>query len=165
MQLDIGFGDVVIPAPEHLVYPTLLEFAAPTLRGYSRESAIAEKFEAMIKLGELNSRMKDFFDIWLLSRQFDFDGSILAEAVATTFATRGTTLPLDPTAFSPAFAQDNAKATQWRAFLRRNRLHDTTQQFEEIVASISTFLKPVAASIIDAQPFQMSWRAPGPWEP
>ncbi|TXT28818.1 MAG: hypothetical protein FD138_2506 [Planctomycetota bacterium] len=81
MQIDVGFGDVVFPGALVIEYPTILEQAAPKLRGYSRESAVAEKFEAMVKLGLLNSRMKDFYDIWLLSRQFDFDGAALAGAI------------------------------------------------------------------------------------
>jgi hypothetical protein len=74
MQLHVGIGDVMVPGPVEIAYPTLLDFPAPRLKGYPRETAIAEKFEAMVKLGTLNSRMKDFYDIWLLSRQFDFDG-------------------------------------------------------------------------------------------
>ncbi|MEE8210918.1 MAG: nucleotidyl transferase AbiEii/AbiGii toxin family protein [Acidiferrobacterales bacterium] len=92
MQLDVGFGDVVVPRPTMAAYPTILSFPAPQLRGYSRESAVAEKLEAMVKLGVLNSRMKDFYDIWFLARQFDFDGRILTKAILKTFATRGTTL-------------------------------------------------------------------------
>ncbi len=80
MQIDVGFGDIVHPEPVESELPTILDFPAPKLLCYSRESAIAEKFEAMLKLGELNSRMKDFFDIWLLSQQFDYDGADLAEA-------------------------------------------------------------------------------------
>lgn len=82
MQIDIGFGDVVYPEPEESELPTMLNYPAPRLLCYSRESTIAEKLEAMVKLGVLNSRMKDFYDIWLLSRQFDFDGAELVEAVA-----------------------------------------------------------------------------------
>ena len=78
MQLDVGFGDIVVPAAVPTIYPTILDLPAPHLLAYSRETAIAEKFEAMVKLGELNSRMKDFFDIWLLSRSFDFDGPRLS---------------------------------------------------------------------------------------
>jgi predicted nucleotidyltransferase component of viral defense system len=90
MQIDIGFGDVVYPGPEESDLPTLLDNPAPRLLCYSRESVIAEKFEAMVKLGELNSRMKDFYDIWLLSRQFNFAGNSLAEAIRLTFERRGT---------------------------------------------------------------------------
>lgn len=92
MQLDIAFGDTVIPSPERASYPKLLDLPAPHIRGYSRESTIAEKFEAMVKLGILNSRMKDFYDIWLLLRHFDFKGPILSEAISKTFPTRGRTI-------------------------------------------------------------------------
>jgi len=106
IQLDIGFGDIVIPSPEPASYPTLLDLPAPRIRGYSRESTIAEKFEAMVKLGILNSRMKDFFDIWLMLRQFDFEGPILAEAISKTFSTRGTNIQSEPIALTNSFAHD-----------------------------------------------------------
>ena len=110
MQLDIGFGDIVIPSPEPTNYPTLLDFPAPRIRGYSKESNIAEKFESMVKLGILNSRMKDFFDIWLMSRRFNFEGATLAEAISKTFSTRGTTIQPDPVALTNNFAGDSTKA-------------------------------------------------------
>lgn len=81
MQIDVGFGDIVVPPPTMTEYPTILDFLPPRLWGYNRETSIAEKFEAMVKLGQLNSRMKDFFDIWLLARQFNFDGRALAVAI------------------------------------------------------------------------------------
>ncbi len=90
MQLDVGFGDIVIPSAARTSYPTLLDLPAPELLAYSKESAVAEKFEAMVKLGELNSRMKDFFDIWLLSRSFNFEAAKLCEAIARTFERRWT---------------------------------------------------------------------------
>ncbi len=116
MQLDIGFGDIVHPAPEKSELPTMLDHPAPSLYCYSRESAIAEKFEAMIKLGILNSRMKDFYDIWLLSRQFDFDGTQLAEAIRLTFKQRGTSLPDKIDAFQESFI--TAKQVQWTYMVR-----------------------------------------------
>lgn len=103
MQIDIGFGDIVYPEPVIAELPCMLDFPAPTLLCYSRESAIAEKFEAMIKLGKLNSRMKDFYDIWLLSRQFQFELSSLGEAVRQTFEQRGTKLSEPIEAFSKEF--------------------------------------------------------------
>ena len=109
MQLDIAFGDVVVPQPVTIAYPTILPLPAPRLRGYSRESAIAEKFEGMVKLGRLNSRMKDFFDVWPLARQFDFEGRTLATAMAQTFATRRTVVPAEPIALTDAFAADTGK--------------------------------------------------------
>ena len=106
MQIDIGFGDVIFPGPVESDLPTmLLDFPAPRLLGYSRESAIAGKFEAMLKLGELNSRMKDFYDIWLLCRQFDFEGERLAEAIRLTLERRGTMLTDVIVPFSEEFAK------------------------------------------------------------
>ena len=122
MQIDLGFGDVTFPAPKMSDYPTLLDFPAPRLKSYGRETVVAEKFEAMVKLGLLNSRMKDFFDLWLLSRQFDFDGPVLATAIAKTFEHRGTELTLQPTALTADFATDAGKMTQWNAFVRKSRL-------------------------------------------
>ena len=93
MQIDIGFDDIIYPGPVEIEYPTILKSPVLKLLCYSRESAVAEKFEAMLKLGELNSRMKDFYDIWLLSRQFDFNGKELAEAIRLTLDHRGTVIP------------------------------------------------------------------------
>ena len=93
MQVDIGFGDIIYPRPEKSEIPTMLESPAPLLLCYSRESMISEKFEAMLKLRELNSRMKDFYDIWLLSRHFGFEGKTLSEAIRLTLEQRGTELP------------------------------------------------------------------------
>ena len=93
MRLDVGFGDVVVPAPELLELPAmLLDFPPPRLRGYTRESVVAEKLEAMVSLGAINTRYKDYYDIWFLAERFDFDGRVLARAVAATFERRGTPL-------------------------------------------------------------------------
>lgn len=163
IQLDIGFGDIIVPSPEAMNYPTILDLPAPQLRGYSRESTIAEKFEAMVKLGTLNSRMKDFFDIWLMSRQFDFDGNILAEAITKTFSTRGTKIPAEPLALTDAFAEDAAKANQWRGFVRRNRLSEAPKDFPEVIVPIGAFLKPISECLAAGQVFKLIWKAPGPW--
>jgi hypothetical protein len=115
VQLDVGFGDVVVPTPVEVDYPTILDLAAPRLCGYTRESAIAEKFEAMVVLGDVNTRLKDFYDIWFLARHFDFDGPTLTRAVRATFERRGTELPASPLALTVAFAEDSARQVQWRA--------------------------------------------------
>lgn len=104
MQIDIGFGDKIHPQPSKSSMPTILTFPHPEIFCYSKESVIAEKFEAMIKLGEFNSRMKDFYDIWQLSRQFDFSGNDLAQAIRLTFDQRKTELPLNLISFSNEFA-------------------------------------------------------------
>ncbi len=164
IQLDVGFGDVVIPSPELMSYPTILDLPAPQIRAYSKESTIAEKFEAMVRRGIMNSRMKDFWDIRMLSRQFDFDGKTLAAAIAETFAARHTAIPADPVAFTEAFIQDKTKQSQWKAFLRKNRIVGGPDTFEEAVAAVSLFLKPVLEGLINDQTGPVIWKAPGPWQ-
>jgi len=163
MQLDIGFGDVVVPEPEFTQYPTILDLPSPKLRGYSRESTIAEKFEAMVKLGILNSRMKDFFDIWLILRQYDFEGPKLATAIVKTFSVRGTGITAQPVALTNSFAEDPAKAAQWRGFIRKNRLTNVSPDLGEVVKAIAAFLGPIIKSLASDQPFKATWKAPGPW--
>ena len=163
MQLDIGFGDVVVPQPATVEYPTILPLPAPRLRGYSRESAIAEKFEAMVKLGMLNSRMKDFFDVWLLARQFDFDGRTLAMAITQTFATRRTVIPAGPIALTDAFAADISKQTQWQSFIRRSRLQRAPDTLADVVTALAVFLGPIAKALASGQAFEHVWQAPGSW--
>ncbi len=109
--------------------------------------------------------MKDFFDVWLLSRQFDFDGQTLATAVATTFANRGTAVPEEVLAFTPRFASDAVKQTQWRAFLKKSRLENAPAALQAVVEAIATFLEPVAAAVRREEPFAQTWKAPGPWRP
>jgi hypothetical protein len=123
IQIDIGFGDVVTPAPAEAEFPTLLDFPAPKLLAYPRETVIAEKFEAIVKMGIANSRMKDFYDLWKLSRDFVFDGLLLSEAVKKTFERRGTDLPTEkmPVAFTEEFYQDEIKQKQWKGFCEKNR--------------------------------------------
>lgn len=163
MQIDIGFGDIVIPDPEVAGYPTILDLPVPRMKGYSRESAIAEKFEAMVKLGVINSRIKDFFDIWLLSRQFDFDGHMLAEAIKNTFYARGTAIASNPVAFSVDFASESARQTQWQGFLRRNRMQNVPSDFTDIIDVVAAFLVPVTTALAAGEVFEGLWRAPGPW--
>ena len=161
MQIDIGFGDVVYPEPEESELPTMLDSPAPRLLCYSRESTIAEKLQAMVKLGVLNSRMKDFYDIWLLSRQFDFDGAELAEAIRLTFERRGTALPAEIAAFTEPFI--SAKQTQWAAFWKRLGQDHVPASFGEIVAQVDGFLSPIVAALSSGKPNPTKWTAPGPW--
>ena len=164
IQLDIGFGDIVIPSPELMTYPTILDLPAPHIRGYSKESTIAEKFEAMVRRGTMNSRMKDFWDIQLLSQQFDFDGKTLAAAIEKTFSTRHTAIPIHPIVFTDSFMKDEIKNTQWKAFLRKNLMVNGQNTFEAAVHSVSFFLKPVVESLANNHPGPMTWKAPGPWQ-
>ena len=163
LQVDIGFGDVIVPGPSKTVYPALLDFPAPELNGYSRESTIAEKFQAMVKLGVLNTRMKDFYDIWMLSRLFNFKGEILAEAVEKTFANRKTPMTSVSTIFGPSFIHDADKETQWQAFIGKAKLSEAPGTFEDAVAAIEKFVHPVVDALVEQRAFPKIWTAPGPW--
>ena len=126
-----------------LDYPSMLAFPAPRLRAYARETVIAEKFQAMVALGRANSRMKDFYDIWILSNSFDFDGDRLSRAIAATFARRNTAIPVDlPDALTPAFANDEQKLRQWNAFVRD--VSAKPGSLREVVANLAGFLMPHA---------------------
>lgn len=161
-QIDISFADVVFPNPEESDLPTTLDFPAPRLLCYSRESFIAEKTQAMVRLGVLNSRMKDFYDIWLLSRQFDFEGSTLAEAIRQTFQRRGTSIPAEIEAFTDSFI--NEKQPQWVAFRRRLQQDTIPITFSEIVSVIRQFLGPIFAAVSSEKQHPGNWIAPGPWD-
>lgn len=118
LTIDVGFGDAVEPGVEVVEHPAMLDLPAPRLRANARETVIAEKFQAMVALGLASSRMKDFYDIWILSRSFSFDDDRLARAIAATFARRGTAVPAElPDALTQAFAADEQKQRQWRAFV------------------------------------------------
>lgn len=163
MQIDIGFGDVVEPASELTQYPTVLDLTSPRLRGYPRETVVAEKYEAMVTLGEMNSRMKDFFDLWLLTHQFEFDGTLLATAVSRTFANRQTVVRREPIALSREFADNSAKQTQWRAFLRKSKIETAPTDLAEVIAPIREFLQPLTEALVANLPFNGHWKPPGPW--
>jgi hypothetical protein len=124
LQIDIGFGDIVTPAPETVDYPALLDdLPAPRLRAYPKYSVVAEKFQALCVLGMANSRMKDYFDLWMLLRDGDLDDAEWARAIQATFTRRRTPLPQGvPVGLSDAFATDAGKLAQWRAFLTKNKL-------------------------------------------
>jgi predicted nucleotidyltransferase component of viral defense system len=163
MQIDVSFGDVIVPSPENLDYPAILDFPAPRLLGYSRESIVAEKFATMIRLGILNSRMKDIFDIWLLSRQFTFNGDVLSRAIAECLSLRGVVTVSRPVALSSDFADDPAKSAQWRAFIRKNRLDGVSDDLGGVITAIAGFLAPVLGAISEGNDFGGTWKPPGPW--
>lgn len=141
LTIDIGFGDALEPGAELIDYPVMLDFPAPQLRAYAKETVIAEKFQAMVALGRANSRMKDFYDIWILSRSFAFDGDRLARAIAATFARRGTEIPTElPDALSPAFAADEQKQQQWNVFVESVSVEPGT--LADVVGDLAVFLMP-----------------------
>lgn len=124
LQVDVGFGDAVTPEPQTAIYPTLLDdFQAPRLRVYPVYTVIAEKYQAMVMLGQANTRMKDFFDLEVIARRTDLDGALLAAAIAATFSRRQTAVPTEvPVALTAQFSEDAAKRRQWQAFLGKNRI-------------------------------------------
>lgn len=163
LQIDMGFGDVMVPPPRRRPYPVLLDFPAPELLCYSRESMVAEKFQAMVALGTLNSRMKDFYDIWLLSRQFEFEMETLAGAIVATFRQRDTRLPSLPI-FPPEFAAE--KQQQWRAFLRRlGEDVPGESDFSRVLAGLEEFLGKAAFVAMEDNGEKACWRAGSPWHP
>ncbi|MBN9287005.1 MAG: hypothetical protein BGO43_11515 [Gammaproteobacteria bacterium 39-13] len=161
MQIDIGFGDKVYPAPSKSTMPTVIALPPPKILCYSKESAIAEKFEAMVKLGEINSRMKDFYDIWLLSRQFDFVGNDITQAIQLTFNQRGTDLPNNLEYFSSDFA--TTKQSQWAAFKNKLKQEFVPSNFIEVIEHNNLFLSPIITSIQLNQSPPLRWNAPNQW--
>jgi len=164
LQIDVGFGDAVTPEPAEIDYPALLDLPSPRIKAYACETVIAEKLQALVAFDMAISRMKDFYDIWMLSKQFPFDGASLSAAIAATFERRGTAIPeAVPTALSDEFATDRTKQTQWTAFLRRNALADVPADLPSVVRDLRVFLlKPLqAAAQRGAMP--KSWKPGGPW--
>lgn len=139
--IDIGFGDAIEPGLQEVELPVLLDQPAPRLQAYARETVIAEKFQAMVMLGRANSRLKDFYDIWILSRSYDFAGDRLARAIAATFERRKTSLPTElPDALTRTFAQDPLKQQQWEALLRD--IAEQAASLEEVIRDLAAFLMP-----------------------
>ena len=163
LKIDVGFGDAVTPEAEEATFPTLLDAPPPVLRAYPRETVVAEKLQAMVALGILNSRMKDFYDIWHLACHDAFDGPMLTEAVRATFERRGTSLPnVAPLALTDEFAADMGKQTQWRAFVRRGRLSDEAP-LAEVVNVLRAFLLPVLDAAQGESGLDARWQPGGPW--
>jgi predicted nucleotidyltransferase component of viral defense system len=163
LQVDIGFGDIITPGPVKLEYPTLLDFPAPRLQAYPRETVVAEKFHALVKLGLTNSRMKDFYDLWTLAREFQFDGRVLAQALEATFRRQKTEMPAtDPLPLTAEFVE--SKVGQWRAFLRKNGLETEGATLGRVTENLQDFLLPPARAVRVGTKFNLFWRQAGPWK-
>ncbi len=163
MQIDIGFGDVIVPAPSELEYPTLLDFPAPLLQAYPRETVVAEKLEALTKLGLLNSRMKDYYDLALLARMYPFNGEQLLAAISATFRHRGTRVEAEPAGLTNAYYEDPARALQWRAFVRRSRFTQQPDDLRQLVFEVHRFVSPILLAAAGDQALPGDWPAGGPW--
>jgi hypothetical protein len=164
IQVDIGFGDAITPVPIDIEYPTILDFDAPRLKSYPQETVVAEKYQAMVLLGITNSRIKDFFDFWLLARQFQFDGRVLSEAIFHTFANRRTKMIDNPVAWSDTFTTDPVKQTQWEGFCRKSKIDFAPEHLRDLVAGLRQFLHPITKSLVTDKKFSGQWIPPGPWE-
>ena len=165
MQVDIGFGDSIYPKPKIIEYPAILDFPKARLKGYPVDSVVSEKFEAMIKLGLLNSRMKDFYDIWLMMRQFDFDGSKLTEALKRTFKHRKTCLPQHKTLFAEEIYDEKSdRQTLWKAFLIKGDIKHAPEKLSTTAREIEKFLIKPLDAVNKTERFEEEWKARGPWK-
>jgi hypothetical protein len=165
MQLDIGFGDAVTPPAVETAFPTILDGPAAVLFTYPRETVVAEKFEAMVKLGIANTRMKDFHDLRALSQLFPFEGKLLSEAIRRTFERRKTSLPsTPPIAFTAEFFEDKSKQLQWTAFNGKNKLYIEPVPLKTVVGDIEQFLMPLVLGVTTQGHWRRSWQAGGPWQ-
>jgi len=164
VQIDVGFGDAVVPGPEDVSYPIILPgMPEPQIRAYPRYTVVAEKLEALTSLGMLNSRMKDFFDLWVLAKHSNFDGAVLTRAVAATFERRTTPIPQGiPIGLSDEFINDVQKEKQWQAFLRKNALDP--MPLVVVIADLREFLLPILSSISANVSYDKSWRIGNGWQ-
>jgi Nucleotidyl transferase AbiEii toxin, Type IV TA system len=165
IQIDVGFGDKITPGPEQIAFPSLLGQEVARLSAYPKETVIAEKLEAMVSLGEANSRMKDFYDIHFLSRHYAFDGNILRQAIAATFTRRGTAIPTSEIhPLSANFSRDPARQRLWTGFLKRLGLKDVEPSFEIVAQQLAAFAQaPVHAASQNAD-FSRTWSPHGTWQ-
>ncbi|MDE0036754.1 MAG: nucleotidyl transferase AbiEii/AbiGii toxin family protein [Gammaproteobacteria bacterium] len=165
LQVDIGFGDAISPEREEQDYPTLLDLPVPRIWTYPRETLIAEKLEAMVSLGETNTRVKDLWDIACLARRFAFDGEALRTAVAETFRRRGTSVGREqPLALLPGFFEDATRVQRWEVLKRQVGADaDAPARLEDAGEELRRFLGPVCASLIEGRPFTRVWPIGGTW--
>lgn len=163
MQIDVGFGDMIVPKPTEVEYPAMLEFPPPVLLAYQKETVVAEKLEALTVLGMLNSRIKDYYDLALLARLYPFEGAVLVEGIRSTFRHRGTTVEANPVGLTEAFSSDPARAVQWRAFVRRSRLN-AVSELDKTIKQVRLFASAPLAAVAEDRPYDPNWRPGGPWE-
>jgi predicted nucleotidyltransferase component of viral defense system len=164
LQVDVGIGDVIIPEPEWIEYPSLLDLPCPRLLAYRLETVIAEKSQTMIQLGTINSWIRDFFDLYQLAQRESFDGKTLVAALRATFDRRRTVIPDGlPTALTPAFALLPDKPSQWNGFLRKNRLKEMPKDMKTVLSALAEFLGPVFEAALGKNELSSVWPPGGPW--
>lgn len=163
LQIDVGFGDTVVPPAQEIAFPSLLGFPAARIRAYSKETVIAEKTQALIVLGDVNSRMKDYYDFWAMSRTLPFEGADLIAAIGASFAGRRTQVPQAvPDGLTDDFAA--GREIMWQGFLRRVELRGAVPNLGEIIHEVRNFLLPPLEAVRDNRPFNMTWPPGGPWQ-
>lgn len=158
MQVDVGFGNAIVPPAADVEYPTLLDAPAPKIRAYPHEAVIAEKLHALVVIGERTTRLKDVYDLHVLASRFPFDGAQLARAIAATFERRRT--PIDasiPAALTPRFFADGARAEQWRAYLSRHALPGAPADLAAVGEHLLAFIHPLWSALANRQAFVGAW--------
>ena len=166
IQVDVGFGDVVIPQAKKICFPTLLDFPAPHIRACPRETVVAEKLQAIVMLGIANSRMKDFYDLYTIAKDFDFDGSTLIKAIKATFKRRKTEIPNKiPLALTEEFGLDEMKSVQWKAFVRKIGLEQCMPELLDVLKHLQEFLLLPMEAASGTVSIPKYWNAGGPWIP
>jgi hypothetical protein len=161
VHIDIGFGDAVTPPAALIAYPTLLKGPAPHIRAYPPQTVVAEKLEAMASLGMRNSRLKDFYDMWVISQVMTFTGGSLVDAITATFRRRQTALSeVPPIALSAAFANDVDKQRQWAGFLRRTEFSIEPAPFQRVHEEIVRFVMPPLTAAARGEAFDLVWNEP-----
>jgi predicted nucleotidyltransferase component of viral defense system len=164
LQIDVGFGDVVLPAPELVELPALLDFQPTRLRAYPKEAVVAEKLHAMVLLGETNTRLKDFYDLWTLAQGHRFEGARLTEAILGTFTRRRTALPNGtPVALTPLWTQNPVRLVQWRGFLNKATVRIAPPDLPEMAQVLVGFLRPPLNAAATFSEFSQTWLPGGPW--
>lgn len=164
LQLDIGLGDAIEPSPHDVDFPVLLDGPPPRIRDYPREAVIAEKLHAMIALGEVNTRFKDFHDVYMLASRFSFDGRSLSRAIAATFERRKTPIQEPrPAALGSEYYADAERALAWRRYLARDSLERALADFVGVGRRLRAILAPPWKALVNGGEFARPWRAKGPW--
>lgn len=164
LQVDIGFGDAITPKPVNVTFPSLLDMPKAKIKAYPLETVIAEKLHAMVAFDMALSRMKDFYDLWIICRSFEINGQLLLDAINATFERRNTSLPSTiPAALTTQFSQNPDKISQWNAFIKRSRQPEPSVSLEETIKDISAFLWPPYQAVVNKQGFPKRWTS-GHWQ-
>ncbi|RME96006.1 MAG: nucleotidyl transferase AbiEii/AbiGii toxin family protein [Alphaproteobacteria bacterium] len=166
VQIDVGFGNAIVPPPEETEVRTILGDPPPQILAYPRESVVAEKLHAMVTLGERNSRYKDFYDLYAVASGFPFDRDTLVRAVRATFERRSTPITEAlPAPLTAPFYADEERLTQWRAYVTRNGLDGAPTDFQQVGDLLTRFLRPVWEALGDSGGSAGDWPPGGPWAP